>query len=88
VAAHRQPGLITLSITDDGLGFEEEEALRVFQKFYRIGDELRRTTQGTGLGLHIVKRLADLSGARVRAESPGPGRGATFSIQWPDQNPA
>lgn len=77
-----------LSVTDDGLGFESEEAARVFQKFYRIGDELRRTTQGTGLGLHIVKRLADLSGAKVQAESPGSGRGATFSILWPDQSSA
>ncbi|MBM4227056.1 MAG: HAMP domain-containing histidine kinase [Gammaproteobacteria bacterium] len=88
VTARREDGAVMLSVTDDGLGFEEEEAVRVFQKFYRIGDELRRTTQGTGLGLHIVKRLADLSGAKVRAESPGPGRGATFSILWPDQIPA
>jgi len=88
VTARREDGAVMLSVTDDGLGFEEEEAVRVFQKFYRIGDELQRTTQGTGLGLHIVKRLADLSGAKVRAESPGPGRGATFSILWPDQIPA
>jgi signal transduction histidine kinase len=88
ISARREAGAVTLSVADDGLGFEEEEAARVFQKFYRIGDELRRTTQGTGLGLHIVKRLADLSGAKVRAESPGPGRGATFSILWPDQTPA
>lgn len=88
INARREAGVVVLSVTDDGLGFESEEAARVFQKFYRIGDELRRTTQGTGLGLHIVKRLADLSGAKVQAESPGSGRGATFSILWPDQSSA
>lgn len=74
---------VELAVTDDGIGFPPEDAAMMFEKFYRLGDELRRTTPGTGLGLYIVKRLADLSGARVAAASEGIGRGATITISWP-----
>ena len=80
----RGNGQIVLAVEDDGLGFEQEEAAQIFGKFYRIGDELRRQTQGTGLGLYLVKRLVMLSGAAVDARSPGPGRGATMTVTWPD----
>lgn len=80
----RAAGRVVLSVEDDGLGFEAEEAAQIFGKFYRIGDELRRQTQGTGLGLYLVKQLVKLSGAIVEAHSPGPGRGATMTVVWPD----
>jgi signal transduction histidine kinase len=54
----------------------------IFEKFHRLGDELRRTMPGTGLGLYIVKRLVELSGGRVEAHSAGAGRGATLTIRW------
>ncbi len=54
----------------------------MFEKFYRHGDELRRTTPGTGLGLYIVKRLAALSAAEVVATSAGLGKGAEMSVEW------
>jgi signal transduction histidine kinase len=66
-------------------GFPPEQAALMFQKFYRIGDELQRSTPGTGLGLYIVKRLVELSGAEVSASSAGHGRGATVSITWAAQ---
>jgi signal transduction histidine kinase len=81
----RPGGRIELSVSDDGLGFSPEDATLMFEKFHRLGDELRRKTPGTGLGLYIVKRLAGLSGARVRAESNGPGTGATVSLIWPER---
>ena len=84
VAAHRVSGGAELSVTDDGIGFPAEDAAMIFEKFHRLGDELRRSTAGSGLGLYIVKRLADLSGASVRASSKGPGRGATVTIGWPE----
>ena len=55
----------------------------IFEKFYRLGDELRRSTPGTGLGLYIVRRLVELSNARIKAESEGPGHGAKFTVSWP-----
>lgn len=79
---------IELTVRDDGLGFSPEDATLMFEKFHRLGDELRRKTPGTGLGLYIVKRLADLSGAKVRAESGGPGTGAKVSLVWPERGSA
>jgi signal transduction histidine kinase len=58
----------------------------IFEKFHRLGDELRRTTPGTGLGLFIVKRLVELSGGSVEAQSAGSGRGATITLRWPARN--
>lgn len=79
---HRAEG-IELTVNDDGMGFPTGEAANLFEKFYRVGDELQRTTPGTGLGLYIVHQLAHLSGARVSAHSDGPGCGATFTVFWP-----
>ncbi|MCA8979173.1 MAG: HAMP domain-containing histidine kinase [Planctomycetes bacterium] len=72
-----------IEVADDGLGFESAEAARLFDKFYRPGDEMRRRTAGTGLGLYIVKKFVEEHGGRVRAASDGPGRGATFRVWWP-----
>jgi signal transduction histidine kinase len=84
VAVERANGRIHLCVTDDGLGFPPEESRLMFEKFHRLGDELRRKTPGTGLGLYIVKRLAELSGANIEATSQGPGHGATMILSWPD----
>jgi signal transduction histidine kinase len=75
--------VLALSVTDDGAGFAPEDAAMMFEKFYRLGDEIRRSSPGTGLGLYIVKRLVQLSGARIAARSEGPGRGATVTVSWP-----
>src|SRR5690606_36719535 len=83
VAATRTDKGAVLSIDDDGIGFAPEDAALIFEKFHRLGDELRRSTAGTGLGLYIVKRLVELSGAKVRAASAGPDRGARITIEWP-----
>jgi signal transduction histidine kinase len=78
---------IHIRVIDPGVGFPPGEAPRLFQKFYRTGDELRRSGRGTGLGLYIVERLMALEGGSVSAESAGPGRGATFTLSWPRHPP-
>jgi len=74
---------LTLEVSDDGVGFPPGDAQLIFEKFYRSGNEMQRATPGTGLGLYIVRRLAELSKARVSARSEGPGTGATVSVSWP-----
>lgn len=74
---------VRVDVRDDGLGFEPKEGPRLFEKFYRPGDELRRRTEGSGLGLYIVKHFVEQGGGRVAAQSEGPGRGALFSVWWP-----
>ena len=83
LGARRANSNVVLTVHDNGLGFPPEHGAQIFKKFYRLGDELRRKTPGTGLGLYIVKRLVDLSGAKIAAESEGPGKGATVTVHWP-----
>jgi signal transduction histidine kinase len=85
VNLERGAGRIELRVTDDGLGFAPEESSLMFEKFHRLGDELRRKTPGTGLGLYLVKKLAELSGASIRAESQGAGTGAAIALSWPER---
>jgi signal transduction histidine kinase len=83
VTAAARDEFVVLSVIDDGVGFEPAEAGKLFEKFYRPGDELRRTGKGTGLGLFIVRRFVELQRGWVSAHSAGPGRGATFTVAWP-----
>ncbi|MDH3283852.1 MAG: HAMP domain-containing histidine kinase [Acidobacteriota bacterium] len=83
VRVRHEGSKIRVDVADDGRGFPPEEASRLFEKFYRTGDELRRTSEGSGLGLYIVRRLVEMQGGSVGAESDGPGRGATFTVSWP-----
>jgi len=83
VSAASDDGSIRVSVSDDGLGFPPEDAALMFEKFHRLGDELTRKTPGTGLGLYIVRRLADMSGARIEATSQGTRQGATMTLIWP-----
>jgi signal transduction histidine kinase len=85
VSARRENGTIAIEVRDTGRGFASIEAQRLFDKFYRPGDEMRRAGRGSGLGLYIVRQLVERSGGSVRAESEGPGRGACFTIHWPGE---
>lgn len=74
---------VRLDVSDGGEGFEPAQADRLFEKFYRPGNELRRGGRGSGLGLYIVRQLVERGGGKVSAHSDGPGRGATFTVHWP-----
>ena len=74
---------VTIVVADDGVGFPATDADKLFGKFYRQGQNPRRTTPGSGLGLYLVRRLAELSGATASAASPGLGKGAEFTVAWP-----
>jgi signal transduction histidine kinase len=72
-----------LTVTDQGLGFPESEAERIFERFYRIGSEDTRKTQGTGLGLFLVREISRSFHGRAFASTAGPGKGATFTVEVP-----
>ena len=69
-----------LSVSDDGIGVAPEEQEKIFERFYRA--DTSRSVQGTGLGLPMVKRIAQLHGGTVELESEV-GRGSTFRVVFP-----
>ena len=71
-----------IQITDQGPGIPPAEQTRIFEKFHRLGSELRRETQGTGIGLSLVKAVAEAHGGRV-ALSSVPGQGSSFTLLGP-----
>jgi len=72
-----------LSVTDSGIGIRAEDIARLFQEFMQLETTARLTQEGTGLGLALTKRLVELHGGGIRAESAGEGRGSTFTIWMP-----
>lgn len=73
---------INLFVADHGPGIPPEEHGKIFERFYRLGSELRRETQGVGIGLSIVKHIIEAHGGHVRVQS-SPGQGSRFTIELP-----
>jgi two-component system sensor histidine kinase SenX3 len=80
-------GIVEIAVTDQGVGIPEDEKDRVFERFYRSDPARSRNTGGSGLGLSIVKHVAQNHGGDVRVWSQ-PGRGSTFTIRLPEASPA
>jgi signal transduction histidine kinase len=74
--------LVRLSVRDEGPGIPAAEQVLIFQRFYRRGSELRRETQGIGLGLAIVRYITDAHGGKVGVESEV-GKGSRFIVELP-----
>ena len=79
VTLRRRDGNVSVSVRDTGCGMSEKTKERVFEQFYR-GDGHRG--EGNGLGLPLAKRVAELHGGSIRAESEE-GRGSTFLVTLP-----
>jgi len=83
VAARRAHGGVEICVTDTGIGIPPESQACIFEPFWQLEDPLAPRARGTGLGLHIVKRLLDLLGGTVTVES-AVGRGTTFGVWLPE----
>jgi len=82
VRAFAADGQLTISVQDFGIGIKEEDLDRVFERFYRGGDELTRSVKGSGLGLTLVVQIVEAHNGTVHVESEV-GQGSTFSITLP-----
>ncbi len=73
---------IVLTVADHGIGISETEKQRVFDKFYRVGNEDTRKTKGTGLGLYIVKRFVEIYKGQISISDNKPA-GSIFKLTFP-----
>ena len=83
VSLERVNSHLEVCVADNGEGIKPELLPHLFERFRQGDASTTRRHGGLGLGLSIVKHLAELHGGRVRAKSPGPGHGSTFCIDLP-----
>lgn len=83
ITAIRHEDEIYISITDTGIGIPAEHLEHIFTRFYRIDKSRSRVGGGSGIGLTIAKHLVEAHGGRIWVESPGPGKGSTFTFTLP-----
>ncbi len=83
VAVARTERTADIVVADNGVGISPEVLPHVFDQFRQEDSSSTRAHGGLGLGLALVKHLVELHGGQVRAESPGKGKGATFTVSIP-----
>lgn len=79
----RRSGEVWIQIVDEGIGIEEGELDRIFEKFYQTENHLIRFHQGLGIGLSISQALIEAHHGRIWAESAGKDQGSTFTVSLP-----
>jgi len=73
---------LALSVIDQGIGIPREEQPRIFEKFYRVGRSETEGRRGSGVGLALVRHVAEAHGGRVTVKSR-PGQGSRFTLWLP-----
>jgi signal transduction histidine kinase/tetratricopeptide (TPR) repeat protein len=82
VRAFKEERNLVITVQDFGIGIEKDKIDKIFDRFYRGGDELTRTVKGSGLGLTLVKHIVDAHHGSVHIESELE-QGSTFSLKLP-----
>jgi PAS domain S-box-containing protein len=83
LAASREGRELLVTIRDDGVGISPDFLPHLFNRFSQEDTSSTRDHSGLGLGLFLVRHLTDLHGGTVKADSPGEGKGSTFSVRFP-----
>lgn len=83
ISAGQHKDQMWVAVEDTGVGIPKEELARIWDPFYQVELPLRRRHGGSGLGLAIVRRVVELHGGIVRAESAGENRGSRFTFTLP-----
>jgi len=74
---------VAVSVTDTGIGIAKTDLPYVFQRFWQAHTGTSREYSGLGIGLALARHLVELHGGTIAVESPGPGRGSTFTVTLP-----
>jgi CheY-like chemotaxis protein len=83
VTARRDAGEILVQVSDSGVGISADLLPTVWDLFTQVRNTVDKAQGGLGIGLSLVKKLVDLHGGSVTAESAGVGQGSTFSVRLP-----
>ena len=83
VAARCEGEEVVVAVADNGIGIGRDMLTKVFDMFAQANRTLSRAQYGLGIGLTLVRRLVEMHGGRIEAESPGPGLGSTFTVRLP-----
>ena len=86
LGARPVPGGAEIAVSDTGIGIAPEHQEAIFEEFRQVGSDAARRSEGTGLGLALVRKLAALHGGTVRVASEL-GRGSTFTVTLPTREP-
>jgi two-component system, NtrC family, sensor kinase len=82
LAATAAEGVITIAVSDTGIGIAPEDQATIFEEFRQVGREDARKQEGTGLGLTLAKKFVELHGGRIWVQSEV-GKGSTFTFTLP-----
>jgi PAS domain S-box-containing protein len=82
IGGHAEGDIALIYVSDQGIGIPPEEQERIFDRFYRIDNRLRRETQGTGLGLYLTRAIVEAHGGHISVKSQV-GRGSRFVFTLP-----
>jgi len=88
IALSRQGGFVCVEVADTGQGIDPGFLPRIFEMFSQADGGGRRDRGGLGIGLSLVKQLAELHGGRIEVESAGQGQGASFRLWLPENAPS
>ena len=80
--ARRLEHAVEIAVVDTGVGIAPDQQALVFEEFRQAGGDYLRKSEGTGLGLSLARRFAELHGGSIRVASE-PGRGSTFALSFP-----
>jgi len=76
-------GMAEIRVCDNGIGLPADALANVFEMFSQLEPALERSRGGLGIGLALVRGVVELHGGTIRADSPGPGKGSTFTLRLP-----
>ncbi len=85
VKNYKKDGFFNISVQDFGIGIEQNEQIKIFEKFYRTDKSRNKNSGGTGLGMSILKKIVDIHGGIINIYSKE-DFGTTITISFPNKN--
>ncbi|HEX7026419.1 MAG TPA: response regulator, partial [Gammaproteobacteria bacterium] len=83
VSVRREAGMLAVAVRDNGIGMSEKALTGIFELFAQNAPTLDRNDSGLGIGLTLVKVLAEMHDGSIEAKSEGPGQGSEFTLRLP-----